>query len=197
MMHCRPADAAAPPVAAAKRPRPDAGGVRAMDDDDMFRAKLPALAPGPGGIPASMKKVCCTSLRLIHSAAGSVSYSRWHLLCANLLSRMCGPFASARTNAVTDGFFSEVHQRRMHATAPRLCPAEQMLMRRSAFWKWTRGCKRAGTPCPHVLEADRREASLVPLHHCLPTRHLPGPQARRRQVWHHSPCCQPRGKHSS
>ena len=45
------------PVAAAKKPKPDAGGVRAMDDDDMFRAKLPVAAPGAGGIPASLKKV--------------------------------------------------------------------------------------------------------------------------------------------
>jgi hypothetical protein len=67
-LQCRPAEAAAP-VAAAKKPRSDAGGVRAMDDDDMFRAKLPMSAPGAGGIPASVKKVCtaarhCSTLLL-------------------------------------------------------------------------------------------------------------------------------------
>ena len=52
---CRPAEAPPPTATAAKKPRVGAGGVRAMADDDMFRAK-PAPALGAGGLPASLKK---------------------------------------------------------------------------------------------------------------------------------------------
>ena len=56
LLHRRPAEAP-PAAAAAKKPRVGgAAGVRAMDDDDMFRSK-PPQALGAGGLPASLKKV--------------------------------------------------------------------------------------------------------------------------------------------
>ena len=51
---------------AAKKARVGSGDVRAMADDDMFRAK-PAAALGAGGLPASLKKVAvpCTVSRCL------------------------------------------------------------------------------------------------------------------------------------
>ena len=44
-----------------KKVKPESGGAlkaRALDDDDMFKAKAPAARANAGGMPATTKKVC-------------------------------------------------------------------------------------------------------------------------------------------